>query len=171
MTIIKLSASEISSLLCYPVKVNPSLNLFLSENVKKAIQTGSFLHVKLGYTNSQQFTRMYTVNGITVQITGVPDRIDYEKGIVEELKTFRNATSRNRNKKVAFVQLMVYEFLTGLERGKIILFDAKEGKIVEEIPVNYNPETFQKIIIRALKLKQIKEDFYELFERVQKEDL
>ena len=164
--IIKLSASEISSLLCYPAKINP----FLPENVKKAIQTGSFLHMKLGYTNSQQFTRITEIEGQTVQITGIPDRLDYENGVIEELKTFHTVQSQYRNRKVAFIQLMVYEFLTGLKKGKAVLFDVKEGKVAEEVIVNFNQKTFEKILIRALKLKKIQTDFLELFERTQKEE-
>ena len=164
--LVKLSASEISSLLCYPVRINP----FFPENVKKAIQTGSFLHMKLGYTNSQQFTRITEIEGQTVQITGIPDRLDYENGVVEELKTFHTAQSQYRNRKVAFVQLVVYEFLTGLKRGKAVLFDVKEGKIAEEVMVNFNQKTFEKILKKALELKKIQTDFLELFEKVQKEE-
>ena len=164
--VIKLSASEISSLLCYPVKINP----FLPEAVKKAIQTGSFLHMKLGYTNSQQFTRITEINGQTVQITGIPDRLDYENGVVEELKTFHTPQSQYRNRKVAFVQLVVYEFLTGLKRGKAVLFDVKEGKIAEEVMVNFNQKTFEKILKKALELKKIQTDFLELFAKIQKEE-
>lgn len=165
MAIVKLSASEIASLLNYPVKLNP----FLPDNVKKAIETGSFLHIKLGYTNSQQFTRLYEIDGQTVQITGIPDRIDYENGIVEELKTFHSPQSHKKNKQVAIVQLQVYEFLTGLNKGKAILFDVKKGAIVETVEVIFNQDTFEKIIRKALKLKKLEEEFLEAFNKIQKE--
>ena len=164
--VIKLSASEISSLLCYPVKINP----FLSENIKKAIQTGSFLHMKLGYTNSQQFTRITEIEGQTVQITGIPDRIDYENGVVEELKTFHTVQSQYRNRKVAFVQLVVYEFLTGLKKGKAILFDVGKGEVVEEVIVSFNEKTFEKILKKALELKKLSADFLAKFAEIQKEE-
>lgn len=166
MATIKLSASEISSLLCYPVRINP----FLPTNVKNAIQTGSFLHLKLGFTNSQQFTRITEIDGQSVQITGIPDRIDYENGVIEELKTFHTQQSHYRNRKVAFIQLIVYGFLTGLKKGNSIMFDVKKGEIVETIEVVYSDIVFEKILRKALKLKKIETDFLELFNTVQKEE-
>ncbi len=164
---IRLSASEVSSLLCYPVRLNP----FMPANVQKAIQTGSFLHLKLGFTNSKQFTRIYNLDNEVIEITGIPDRIDYNAGIVEELKTFHTKPSFYKNRKVASIQLLVYEFLTGLNKGKAILFDVKAGKIVSTIEVNFDEEMFRKIIRKALKLKTIQADFLELFNRIQKEEL
>jgi len=122
---------------------------------------GDILHYKLGFMNSEKFCRYYDLSifGLSntyLLICGVPDRISYEDGklYVDELKT--TITGRDSLvKKIGEVQLQLYMFLTGINRGRLYIYykDRDELKLVEV--VEYDPETFNNIILRYVLMRSL----------------
>lgn len=160
----KMSISEISSLVVY----EPRLNVFLPDNVRKAIEKGKFLHLKYGFTNAQTFSRIQKVNDELIEIVGTPDKIEKDKGIVTEFKTFTSQESYLQIVRSATIQILGYEFLTGLEKGQIIIFDLNANKVKETREVLYKQELFLNYLSLALELKKLTEQFLAEYKAIQK---
>ena len=161
---IKLSASEIYGMLVYGAR----MNAFMPAMVTAAIQQGRIIHARLGFTNSKIFSRYLKIDKKIVLITGMPDRIDEE--FVYELKTYHSAQAKAKNLKAANIQIQVYGFITGLKRGKIVLYDTGQDKITDEIETEFNQKDFQKVIKKALQLKMLTEKFQKQYKEMQKEE-
>ncbi|MHA1483530.1 MAG: hypothetical protein ACTSQA_08885 [Candidatus Heimdallarchaeaceae archaeon] len=148
----KLTASEISGLLIYELRIGAFTPSYLSQ----AIQRGRLAHSRNGFTNTQLYSRFYKVGKNFIKIVGIPDKVDEE--FVYEFKTFSSPSSKKNNLKVGAIQLLVYMFLTGL-KGKLILYDVKLDKITNKIDIPFKKSNLRKVITRVIVLKNDVEKF------------
>lgn len=158
---IRLSASKIASLIVYGVRFDP----FVPPAVENAMKQGRIIHSRLGFTNSQIFSRYLRVGKELVLISGMPDLIDEEKGEVLELKTYHSPTSKKRNLKYATIQVRVYSFVTGLEKGKVVLYHISDKK-KEEIPILFDKVEFRRNIMKALKVIKLMDSFKNNYKKI-----
>jgi len=101
---------------------------------KEVLDKGRMLHWKLGFDNTERFTRYYEFDEENLfKISGVPDKIDEKEGVVEELKTYH---PRYNNievvKNIGIAQLYFYAFLTGLYKLKLHLLNSQTNEITTE---------------------------------------
>ena len=116
----KASVSEIvSTLIPYPYKLTFKMS-----------QRGNGLHYRLGYTNTEVFSRfMYVEDSKTlIRIYGTPDKLDYKTATVHELKTTKNGISKDRLAR-AKAQLTLYIWLTNMIRGSLDIYHWGTGEL------------------------------------------
>lgn len=143
---IKISASEIASLIVY----GPLRNFSYTNQEKMDI--GRYAHLKFGFTNVKKFTRFIVIDDYLVEITGYPDRIDYNNATIEELKTF-NRRDLSKQEKAGIIQLQIYLFLTGMTKGKIYLFNVEGEKITKRLEIEYDENQIIDYIKKAITIK------------------
>lgn len=156
MMVKKLSASEISGSIMYPLQFNPFPNSFFL----KAVQRGKIAHSRNGFTNTKMFSRFYE----GIEIVGIPDKVDE---FVWEFKTYSSPIAKGRNQKVGLLQLEVYEFLTNLP-GKLVMYDIHRDEITKIINVKFSRKKFETVIDFAVKLKESKLSFLDGYRGLQK---
>jgi len=155
----KITSSEISGLLSYPIRINEWTSHWLQE----AVSRGRLIHSRLGFDNVKTFQRVLRLNSKSILIVGMPDRVDDK--YCYELKTY---TKRTKQKvvKVGEIQCKCYTFITGLP-SKLVLYNVDKEKIVEEKIVPFNLREFRKIVKRALLLRDMIKKFKKKFKEVQ----
>ena len=112
-------------------------------------QSGETLHYRLGFMNSEKFCRFIQYDNFVVKLCGVPDRISVENGIayVDELKT--TITGReNFIRKVGIVQLQLYMYITGIERGRLWIYYKDRDELVKDLEV-YLDRNFVERLVKA----------------------
>jgi len=114
----------------------------------REMREGRWWHEKLGYTNRRMYTGEMDVDGVTVVLYGVPDRVD---GMVEELKTVRGRHVPGKKLLAGRVQLAVYLFLTGAEVGKLVFVDRETGEEVYSEFVFRDDELVKEYIRKIIK--------------------
>ena len=142
----------------YRVGVHTLVNLLYSpENILtpyrkdvKNYENGRVIHLKLGYTGGETFRRYYRIGDYLIEVIGTPDKVNYEEGCVEELKTYRTERTRRIQEERGRLQLLIYCGLTGLTCAKLILFDAVNNK-AETIYFKFTEEEIQKVLDKALR--------------------
>ena len=154
----KLTASEISGSIMYSLNLNP----FPNSVMVKAIERGKIAHSRNGFTNTKLYSRFYK----GIEIVGIPDRIDTD--FVYEFKTYSSPQTKIRNEKVGLIQIVVYEFITGL-KGQLVMYDIHQDKITKTIVVPFKKSKFRTIITQAIKLKKTKILFVNKYREIQKE--
>jgi len=155
----KISSSQISGLIGYPIRINE----FTSHWLQEAISRGRLIHSRLGFDNTKIFQRVLRIGKKSVLITGMPDRVDDK--YCYELKTYRRKT-KEKVIKVGRIQCKTYSFVTGLP-SKLILYDVDKEKITEEKVVVFNLKEFRRIVKKALLLREMIEKFKKRFKEVQ----
>jgi len=108
--------------------------------IKRDVVSGDVLHARLGFTGDEVYCRFMELENSYVKLCGAPDRISLDQGrlYVDELKTTYNRTEYME--RVAFTQLQLYMFLTGIQRGRIFIYDKSKNelKIVREVTYDEN---------------------------------
>jgi hypothetical protein len=152
----------------YRVGVHTLVNLLYSpENILtpyrkdgKSYEDGSAIHLKLGYGGGETFKRYYTIGDYLIEVIGTPDKVNYEEGCVEELKTYKTDRTRRIQEERGRLQLLLYCGLTGLRCGKLILYDAVNNK-AETIYFKFTEEeirgTTDEALRRYVKLIEFRE--------------
>jgi len=124
-------------------------DLFYSEKPFKRGNTtsGSVLHYRLGFTGDEVYCRFLELPETYVKLCGAPDRIMLANGklYVDELKTTYN--HQGYMEKVAYTQLQLYMFLTGIPNGRIWIYDKRRGELRMIREVEYN-ESFVVNLLR-----------------------
>jgi len=108
--------------------------------VRRDIASGDILHARLGFVGDEVYCRFLELDNAYVKLCGAPDKISYENGklYVDELKTTHNRLGFAE--RVAFTQLQLYMFLTGITRGRIFIYDKSRGELrmVKEVEYDEN---------------------------------
>jgi len=157
----KLSAGQIASLIFY------RQNDFSGKKVSdRQLKDGSWIHQRLGYNQEEVFVRYYyhPKTGWW-KIVGVPDKIIEEEGVVEELKTY--ITRKDWQSYVGKVQLMVYLWLTGFTKGRVVLYSMNAKKITEKQEYEFDKKFFKIIMDTAISLELKIREFRKNFEKAQ----
>ena len=138
--ILRIGVSKIISELFYYDK-NKSRQNFTS---------GDILHYRLGFIGDELYCRFMYLDDYIVKICGSPDRISYENGklYVDELKTVNSKSYIDFARKVAYVQLQFYMFLTGIRDGRIYIYIKPEDKLILDSVVQYD-ENFVVSVLKA----------------------
>jgi len=155
----KISVSEIERLLYY---IQDELKGYRVPD--KVLYEGWMIHSRLGYNQPEVFKRFYEYesNGNKEYwlVYGTPDKIDYENGIIFELKTYRSARAKKSLLNVAKTQVNLYCWLTGLRKYCIDLYNINEGKITDSICEDYSEtkavDDIREAIERKLYLEKIR---------------
>jgi len=110
-----------------------------------ALERGRLLHWKMGFDNTRKFSRFYEYDDENLfLISGIPDKIDYENGFVEELKTY-NGTDRENAHDIGLCQLVLYSYITGLHKVRLHLYNVKD-KSMESLEYRVTDEQMEKIV-------------------------
>ena len=146
----KLSAGEISNLLYY--QNYPKVKI----KCKTKYKSGNQLHKELGFTNQKIYSRYYKrpYEDEFWRLNGIPDRINQNKGIVEELKTYRSERTKEKQRKAGETQINVYSFLTGLYKQKLYLYDTILGEYEEIQERCFDYDKFCSDVEKAIKIKK-----------------
>jgi len=155
----KVTCSEIAYLLAYPVRVNELTPYWLAEIIAR----GRMIHQRLGFDNIKSFQRILKLNGGSILITGLPDRID--NNFCYEFKTFSRKT-RKKVVKCGEIQCKCYTFITGLP-SKLVLYDVEKEKIVSEKIIRYSPKEFKRIVKKALQIQKLIREFKQTYKKIQ----
>jgi len=149
----KISVSEIERLLYY---VHDELKGYRVPD--KTLNEGRRIHNRLGYNQPEIFKRFFFFrNGSSEefwQVIGAPDSIDYENGIIRELKTYRSPQSKEFLLEVGRSQANIYCWLTGLKKYCIDLYDMYQNKITESVCEDFNEERAIMEISEAIRRKK-----------------
>ena len=138
--------------------------LYFGENrakkLGKTLVSGRKIHEELGFNQEEKARRLFRLkNGIFVLVGGKPDKLVFNKKnnnlTIEELKTFFGKEQRNIQREVAKLQLQIYLLLFDLSCGKIILYDLKKRKIVEEEEYELNQTFALDAIEDAFKIHKL----------------
>ena len=156
----RLSAGQISSLLFYRDK-----DMMGYKVPSSVLEAGSLVHARLGYNQPKLFMRFFLYKGEYWLITGMPDKIDYENGVVEELKTFHSEQVRKRQEKAGKVQLNIYLFLTGLKKGKLCFYDMRKEEMVKIIDVEYDRQFLKRTLNTAIGLQKDIQKFVDKYKK------
>ena len=148
LKVYKLSVSDICKLYFFDT-------LQISNEVCKR---GVKEHEKNGYNNKKLFERYYQIELDTIlQIRGIPDAI--EPPYVIEFKTCSRKTLETVVD-YAEIQLHLYMWLTGLEKGRVDVYFKDTKQLVKGYRyVDYNESLAKNIIMKAYR-KLKKTDFY-----------
>ena len=123
----------------------------LNKNIsQKVVEEGNFIHLRLGYVESETFKRHYRIGDYLIEIVGTPDRINIEEGCVEELKTYKTERTREIQKERGKLQLMFYSWLTGLGCAKLILYDTINNR-ADTIYYNFSEKEINENLEKAVK--------------------
>jgi len=135
--LIRLSVSRVISDLFYGGK----------QPFRRDVVSGDVLHYRLGFTGDEVYCRFLELDNYYVKLCGSPDRISLEKGklYVDELKTTHN--HQGFVEKVAYAQLQLYMFLTGIQLGRIWVYDKAKNELKMVGVVTYN-ESFVRELLR-----------------------
>jgi len=117
---------------------------------QKIYENGNFIHIRLGYIGNEMFKRYYKFGDYLIEIVGTPDKINQEKGCVEELKTYRSKNSREIQKERGKLQLMFYSWLTGLNCANLVLYDVVNNNI-EVIEYNFSEKEISDVLEKAIR--------------------
>jgi len=141
----------------YRVGVHVLVDLLYSpENIlnnrkipQKIVDEGNTIHLRLGYVGSEMFKKYYKLGDYLIEIIGTPDKVNYEEGCVEELKTYRTERTREIQKERGRLQLIFYSWLTGLNCAKLILYDTVNNK-VDTIYYNFSDKEIKEVVEKAI---------------------
>jgi hypothetical protein len=119
---------------------------------RKDYESGRVIHLKLGYVGGETFRRIYVDEdeGYSIEIIGSPDRVNYEEGCVEELKTFRDDRAMEIQKEIGRLQLAIYCWIIGVRRAILKLYNPETNE-VETIYYEFTPEELEKIVGKAVR--------------------
>jgi len=149
----RISVGEIERLLFY---VQDELRGYKVND--RVLQEGQWIHIRLGYNQQEIYRRFfyYRENGNEEiwQVGGCPDKIDYENGVIRELKTYRSERRKQFLLEVGRTQANIYCWLTGLRRYCIDLYDLNQQRITESICEEYDEKKAIKDITEAIRRKK-----------------
>ncbi|MCS7093687.1 MAG: hypothetical protein RMJ18_00665 [Candidatus Aenigmarchaeota archaeon] len=128
---------------------------------KNGFKNGSEIHREFGYENNDTYYKEFEYNGGKYKIYGTPDKVDHEKGIVEEFKTYVKSSNKTLQIRRGELQLIFYCYLTGLKLGKLIIYDTKKNQEVFSqifyVPNDIQTEILNYALKKALEKQKIKE--------------
>ena len=155
----KLSAGEITELFFYRGD-----SILGREKPERVREKGKKIHKELGFDNSEIFMKEYpyeTKEGVIEywEIRGMPDRIFFEEGYVDELKTY---TPKEKEKQIESgkTQANIYAYLTNL-KPRLFLYNQPKKRMEDIIEFEFNEDKLNMDITLAIELKYYIEDFVE----------
>jgi len=115
---------------------------------RRDIVSGDVLHYRLGFTGDEVYCRFLELENYYVKLCGSPDRIAIDNGrlYVDELKTTYN--HQGYMEKIAYTQLQLYMFLTGIHLGRIWVYDRSKGELKMVRVVTYNEDFVRELLQR-----------------------
>jgi len=156
----KISVGEIEKLLFYIT--NDLRGYRVGDRV---LQEGQWVHNRLGYNQQEIYRRFFYYkedgNEEIWQVGGCPDKIDYNEGVIRELKTYRSPKAKEFLLEVGKSQANIYCWLTGLKRYCVDLYNVSEQKITDSVCEEFNEQKAMQDISEAIKRKKY---LYELSE-------
>ena len=125
--------------------VNTYMNIPFSTRSKQHLKHCQYEHKKNGYNNKKMYERYYVVSIDTLlHVRGIPDRVD-PPYVVE----FKTCTHRTLETVVDYaeVQLHLYMWLTGLQKGRIDVYLKDTKELIKGYRyVYYDPLFVDKIL-------------------------
>jgi len=117
---------------------------------RRDVMSGDVLHARLGFLGDEVYCRFLELPEAYVKLCGAPDRIVMEGGrlYVDELKTTYN--HQEYMERIAYVQLQLYMFLTGITRGRIFVYDKSKGELRMVREVEYDENFVRNLLSRYI---------------------
>ncbi|MEM5875185.1 MAG: PD-(D/E)XK nuclease family protein [Candidatus Aenigmatarchaeota archaeon] len=124
--------------------------LKLEEKYKrhKSSENGKYYHKILGFENEKIYENVIMYDGYTIRIYGSPDRVDREKKVVEELKTYRFKENLDFQKRKGKYQLAIYCYLVGYSDAILYVYNVVR-EVFEYTTYLYIPREDQVRIIES----------------------
>jgi len=126
--------------------------------VKRDLTSGDLIHARLGFLGDEVYCRFIELEHAYVKLCGAPDRISYEGGrlYVDELKTTYDRY--DFAEQVAYVQLQLYMFLTGIRRGRIWIYDKNRGELRMVREITYDKNFVESLLRKYISWLEAKRD-------------
>ncbi|MFH7880463.1 MAG: PD-(D/E)XK nuclease family protein [Candidatus Aenigmatarchaeota archaeon] len=116
-------------------------------NYKKN-ENGKYYHQILEFYGSELYESIIEYGGFRVRIYGSPDRVDRERRVVEELKTYRFKENLDFQKRKGKYQLAIYCYLVGYSDAILYIYNVVR-RMLERTIYFYIPREDQINVIKS----------------------
>jgi len=114
----------------------------------KSNENGKHYHKILGFEGRELYESIIEYDGFRIRIYGSPDRVDRERKVVEELKTYRFKESLGFQKRKGKYQLAIYCYLVGYSNAILYIYNVVR-RMLESTIYFYIPREDQIYVIKS----------------------